>query len=61
MKDHSCHSLRCLRADVSYFLRCTRATKEIGDVCTQTTPCAPFTATYLSPVPYLPSLSNALP
>ena len=25
----------CLRADVSYFLCCTRATKEIGDVCTQ--------------------------
>ena len=36
---------RCLRADVSYFLCCTgkrdvpfpRATKEIGDVCTQAT------------------------
>ena len=35
----------CLRADVSYFLCCTRkrdvpfprATKEIGDVCTQAT------------------------
>ena len=25
----------CPRADVSYFLCCTRATKEIGDVCTQ--------------------------
>ena len=25
----------CLRADVSYFLCCTRKTKEIGDVCTQ--------------------------
>ena len=25
----------CLRADVSYFLCCTRATKEIGDVYTQ--------------------------
>ena len=25
----------CLRADVSYFLCCTRAAKEIGDVCTQ--------------------------
>ena len=27
--------VNCLRADVSYFLCCTRATKEIGDVCTQ--------------------------
>ena len=27
----------CLRADVPYFLCCTRATKEIGDVCTQAT------------------------
>ena len=27
----------CLRADVSYFLCCTRATKEIEDVCTQAT------------------------
>ena len=27
--------LVCLRADVSYFLCCTRKTKEIGDVCTQ--------------------------
>ena len=27
----------CLRADVSYFLCCTRATKEIADVCTQAT------------------------
>ena len=26
---------RCLRADVSYFLCCTRKTKEIGDVCMQ--------------------------
>ena len=25
----------CLGADVSYFLCCTRTTKEIGDVCTQ--------------------------
>ena len=25
----------CLRADVSYFLYCTRAIKEIGDVCKQ--------------------------
>jgi len=25
----------CLRADVSYFLCCTRKTKEIGDFCTQ--------------------------
>ena len=25
----------CQRADVSYFLCCTRTTKEIGDVCTQ--------------------------
>ena len=32
-------SLRCPRADVSYFLRCTRATKEIGDVCTQAIVC----------------------
>ena len=30
-------ALRCLRADVSYFLCCPRATKEIGDVCTQAT------------------------
>ena len=30
-----CLSSYCLRADVSYFLCCTRATKEIGDVCTQ--------------------------
>ena len=29
------HERRCLRADVSYFLCCTWATKEIGDVCTQ--------------------------
>ena len=29
--------LSCLRADVSYFVCCTRATKEIGDVCTQAT------------------------
>ena len=36
---------RCLRADVSYFLCCTRkrdpfprATKEIGDVCAQARP-----------------------
>ena len=27
----------CLHADVSYFLCCTRATKEIGDVCTKAT------------------------
>ena len=27
--------ISCLRADVSYFLCCTRVTKEIGDVCTQ--------------------------
>ena len=32
-------SLVCRRADVSYFLRCTRATKEIGDVCTQAKSC----------------------
>ena len=36
----SCLFFFCLRADVSYFLCCTRvpfprATKEIGDVCTQ--------------------------
>ena len=35
----SCPHEACLRADVSYFLCCTRtfprATKEIGDVCTQ--------------------------
>ena len=38
----TCQACRCLRADVSYFLCCTRkrdpfprATKEIGDVCTQ--------------------------
>ena len=28
-------TLDCLRADVSNFLCCTRATKETGDVCTQ--------------------------
>ena len=36
------NSQHCLRADVSYFLCCIRkkdrATKEIGDVCTQATP-----------------------
>ena len=32
-----CRPGLCLRADVSYFLCCTRATKEIGDVCTQAT------------------------
>ena len=32
---HPFISSSCLRADVSYFLCCTRATKEIGDVCTQ--------------------------
>ena len=30
-------SYDCLRADISYFLCCTCATKEIGDVCTQAT------------------------
>ena len=29
------HFLVCLRADVSYFLCCTRKTKEIGNVCTK--------------------------
>ena len=33
----SCNVACCLRADVSYFLCCTRATKEIGDVWTQAT------------------------
>ena len=43
MPEHVAHNnlflvIGCLRADVSYFLCCPRATKEIGDVCTQAMP-----------------------